>query len=211
MAQQPMMCQKFSMPGLLFGFHKVYFDMQASASVTKWIQAAGVLLAHGRCRAMTRLKLLKLLYIAERTMIQERDHAFLLDRPVAMRHGPVLSGIYNLIKGEHTEHAAWADFFEADGDLVCLKSEPPRGSLSAYEIRLLQRIADEYAQKDPWEVAQETHSFPEWRDNYPGNNSSATIPWEDIARSLGKDDPEALANEIVHERRLRHSLDEVNP
>lgn len=158
---------------------------------------------------MSRLKLLKLLYIAERTMIQERDHAFLFDRPVAMPHGPVPSEIYDLIKGLHAQHAAWAEFFENDGNVVLLTEEPPRGALSRFEIGLLTRIATEYADKDEWQIVDETHKFPEWTKNYPGNGSAAPIPWLDLVGSLNKPYSQAIADEIEEERRLRRALDGV--
>ena len=68
-------------------------------SFEKRLQAAGVLLGLDGDR-MERIRLLKLLYIADRELLAETGRTITGDRVVAMDHGPVLSQVYDLIKGQ---------------------------------------------------------------------------------------------------------------
>jgi uncharacterized phage-associated protein len=65
----------------------------------KSLQAAGVLL-HLEGGRMPYMRLLKLLYIADREMLAETAKPVTGDRAYAMKNGPVLSHVYALIKGE---------------------------------------------------------------------------------------------------------------
>ena len=65
----------------------------------KIVQAAAVLLKE-EAGQMTRLRLLKLLYIADRESLAETLRPISGDDVVAMDHGPVLSSTYKLIRRE---------------------------------------------------------------------------------------------------------------
>ena len=58
----------------------------------KTLQAAGVLLSLDGDR-MEQIRLLELLYIADRELLAETGRTITGDRAVAMRHGPVLSQV----------------------------------------------------------------------------------------------------------------------
>ena len=73
--------------------------MQLRFNFEKSLQAAGVLLQLEEGR-MPYLRLLKLLYIADRELLAESAASLTGDRAYAMKHGPVLSHVYSLIKGE---------------------------------------------------------------------------------------------------------------
>src|SRR4051812_11294735 len=106
---------------------------------TRAIQAGAVLLKTTPSRRMTRLRLLKLLYIADRETLQEAGRPITGDRAVAMKNGPVLSRIYDLIKGADLAAPEWERFFRnADRWEVELVGEPGVGELSKYEIEKLQ-------------------------------------------------------------------------
>ncbi len=64
----------------------------------KTLQAAGVLL-HLEEKRMSRLRLLKFLDIADRELLAEAAHPITGDVGCAMKYGPVLSRVYDLIKG----------------------------------------------------------------------------------------------------------------
>ena len=67
----------------------------------KAVQAAAVLLRNEGTK-MTRLRLLKLLLIADRKSIKEMGVPILGSKIVAMDNGPLHSEIYDLIKGSST-------------------------------------------------------------------------------------------------------------
>ncbi len=151
----------------------------------KTLQAAGALLREHPLRAMGRVRLLKLLYIADRKSLKETGAPITGDRVVAMRNGPVLSETYDLIKGEHIRTPAWSEHFENLDYVVHLRKEPSTGRLSRYEIETLNDVAHRLEHEDDWAVADQTHDFPEWQKNEAGDTSKP-IPHEDILRAVGR-------------------------
>jgi uncharacterized phage-associated protein len=153
---------------------------------TRTIQAAAVLLKTSPSHRMSRLRLLKLLYIADRETLQEAGRPITGDRAVAMKNGPVLSRTYDLIKGADLAAPEWERFFRnADRWEVELIDEPGVGELSKYEIEKLQDVACRFEACDDWEVAEHTHGFPEWQKNRPDGNTQRPIPLEDLLEAVG--------------------------
>jgi uncharacterized phage-associated protein len=64
----------------------------------KTLQAAGILLSLDGLR-MDRIRLLKLLYIVDRELLVQAGRPLTGDVAVAMNYGPVLSRVYDLIRG----------------------------------------------------------------------------------------------------------------
>jgi uncharacterized phage-associated protein len=150
----------------------------------KTIQAAAVLLKeHNGC--MSRLRLLKMLYMSDRIRLQTIGRTVTGDRPFAMDNGPVLTRVYDLIKGTDAETTTWEQFIKRQGqrDLV-LCNDPGIDELSAFEIETLQKIAKDHEDKSDWDVADETHDFPEWIKNKPAKGESKKIPWDDVLEAL---------------------------
>src|SRR5580704_14197102 len=107
-------------------------------STEKKIEAVAVLLrAEGN--RVDRLRLLKLLYIADREALKERGCPIVGGRVVAMRHGPLHGEVYNLIKGEHESDQLWSEHFSSEGNTLSLLKDPGRLELSPYEIEKLDR------------------------------------------------------------------------
>ena len=70
----------------------------------KAVEAAAMLLKlHGK--PMKYLGLLKMLYIADRLALKLMEQPITGDRYVSMDYGPVLSGVYDLIKGKPVDDA----------------------------------------------------------------------------------------------------------
>jgi uncharacterized phage-associated protein len=141
----------------------------------KAVQAAGVILrAEGK--RTTRLRLLKLLYIAERKCLAETGRQLIGGKLVAMDHGPLHSDVLNLINGIHPNEPLWSKYFSAHGPReVELTDEPDVGRLSQYEIELLNRMSEMHASMNDYCLSMATHGFQEWVDAFrPG--TSTTIP-----------------------------------
>lgn len=151
----------------------------------KTIQAAAVVLRAHPLRAMSRLRLLKLLYIADRESLRETARPITGDRAVAMRNGPVLSETYDLIKEEHVRAAEWGEYLGNVAYDVQLRKDPGTDRLSRYEIEKLQEVARRFEYQDDWTVAEGTHEFAEWKRNAPGD-SSRPIPFEHILEAVGR-------------------------
>jgi uncharacterized phage-associated protein len=152
-------------------------------TTTKKIQAAAVLLRAEGNRA-DRLRLLKLLYIADREALKERGFPIVGGRVVAMDHGPLHSEVYSLVKGEHESEQVWAEHFSSEGNTVALLKDPGRLDLSPYEIEKLAEVSNRYRLTDTWAVADETHDFGEYVACYV-EGTSTTIPLEKILGELG--------------------------
>lgn len=150
----------------------------------KSLQAAAYLL-HLEKGRMPSIRLLKLLYIAERELLAQTASPLTGDITKAMEHGPVLSQTLNLIKGMGTRSPEWERFIRRDGYAVHLVGEPGRGRLSGEVIDKLAEVSARYREKDHWELKDLTHEFPEWKKNFPGGGS-ALIPLEDILEAQGE-------------------------
>lgn len=155
-------------------------------STLKTAQAAAVLLKAEHAKSMGRMRLLKLLYIADRALIAERGRPITGDRPVAMKLGPVLSETYGLIKGQHTNNCVWDQFFQSDGYRVVLIHEPGNGELSQREIGQLQKVADLYREVEDFDLSDLTHLLPEWAKNRPAGNGQNPIPLDDLLEATGR-------------------------
>lgn len=151
----------------------------------KVAQASAVLLKTEPAQRMSRLRLLKLLYIADREALVERSRPITGDQVVAMDHGPVLSHIYDLIKGSNaTPH--WDQWIHSTGRDVELGVDPGEGKLTTYEIAKLRDVAERFKEQDDWTVAEYTHQFPEWMKNQPARGSSRQIPLDDLLEATGR-------------------------
>jgi uncharacterized phage-associated protein len=170
----------------------------------KALQSAAVLLERDGNR-MGRIRLLKLLYIAERELLAETARPLTGDRAMAMQHGPVLSHVYDLIKGEAARAGEWDHYIHSDGHAVELRIEPARGKLSRREIEKLIEVSDRCRNIDDWELSETTHEFDEWSRNYK-EGGSTLIPWRDVLSAQGKEDLVEIAE---REESARRSLDEL--
>jgi uncharacterized phage-associated protein len=154
-------------------------------NIAKTIQASAVLLKAEQTNRMSRLRLLKLLYISDREALTERARPITGDRPVAMDHGPVLTNTYDLIKGEDFLATEWDKYIKREGRDAVLTSDPGVGDLSRYEIAKLHDVARRFQDRDDWDVAEFTHTFDEWIKNKPQKGSSNPIPDDDVLAATG--------------------------
>ncbi|MBI3469609.1 MAG: SocA family protein [Planctomycetes bacterium] len=153
--------------------------------VHKAIQVAGVLLRAERNR-MSYLRLLKLLYIADREALRETGMPLLGSKSVAMDNGPLHSDLYDLVKGIHENTPLWSKFFSTVGYQVEMVDQPDNGLLSQYEIEKIQSTVAKYAPFTDYQICQEmTHTFDEWRKRYE-EGTSKPIQLEDIIDAIGR-------------------------
>lgn len=154
----------------------------------KMIQAAAVLLRLPTQRRMSYLRLLKLLYIADRESLRRAMRPIIGTRLVAMKNGPMHSEVFDLVRGQHSDEPLWSNHIQRDGYQVELVKDPGVSELSRFEIRMLTETFEQFASRDDWEIVEETHGFPEWDKNYPDRsaNTSRTIPLEDLIDAVGQ-------------------------
>ena len=145
------------------------------------------------------LALIKLLYKADREALRRWGLPITTDRYVAMKLGPVTSGIYDLIQasgnvGVHPTY--WSSHIAQRGPYaVVLERDPGSSELSRAEKRLLSEVLAADGTKGGFRLADETHrDFPEWRD--PGSTSTP-IELSEILDALGLPEDEVAHTESV--------------
>jgi uncharacterized phage-associated protein len=180
--------------------------MKYRFEIDKVIQAIGVLFRSDHVNRMSYLRLLKLLYIADRESMAETGWPITRDRAVAMDNGPVLSQTYDLIMGRHVGAPLWSSFFRKAHYWLEKVSEPDVGRLSKYEITKLQQVAQRHEDRTEWDMVEITHEFSEWKKNKPEPNSMKPIPFEDILEAVGKKE---LLPSIEQEQRDTETYDAI--
>lgn len=167
--------------------------MLRKLNAEKAMQSLGVLLRESKTLSMGKMRLLKLLYIAERETIKETGRPLLGSRLVAMDHGPLHSTVLDMINGQHQSEQRFSEVFFRLGYLVQLENDPGVSELSRYEIAKLQEVAQRYAHLDDSPLAHEvTHEFQEWKKAHV-QGTSRLISLGDVARAVGRaDDIQAI-------------------
>lgn len=155
--------------------------MQNNFSEKKAAQVAAYFLfrAHGRLPV---LKLMKLMYLAERLSYQRFGEPIIGDILVSMEHGPVLSRTLNRINGmTQSEVDGWDKWVsDRDGYDVALSDaslirspEEDLLELSDADLGLLKKTWEDFGHLSQYEIRNYTHNkCAEWTDP---NGSSIPI------------------------------------
>lgn len=160
----------------------------------KATQAAARLL-NLRGGSMSYLKLLKLLYLADRTALLRWGKPISMDRFVSMKHGPVLSGVYNLIVEDHPTESVWSKYISAPSDyeVRLLTNDYPNDRLSPAEEHVIDEVFEKFGAFGRWQLVDHLHDvLPEWKN--PGD-TSVPISIRDILATEFEDPAEAAAIE----------------
>lgn len=164
-------------------FFRFRFDrsLQASGYLLKW--AGG---------EMHFLHLLKLLYIADREYLATFGEMITGDRVFAMKRGPVLKRVYDLIKGDGPRADDWARFIQTfpRSHKVRLVADPGTLDLCRASESVLDHAFGEYYDMDRFDLSEFTHTFPEWEKFQPETNGGRArlIPWSEILIAQGRAD-----------------------
>lgn len=156
---------------------------------------------------MSHLKLMKLLYLADREAMSRYGAPLSGDQLVSMPHGPVLSMTLNLMDGD-TESAengweAWiSDKENHELSTVRPVVRSDLDELSAADLDVIKTVWGQFGHMGKWEIRDYTHQhLPEWQDP---RGSSMPIAFETVFKALGRSPEEAieLATHIESERSI---------
>lgn len=140
--------------------------------------------------AVPMTKLLKLMYLADRTSLIETGFTITGDAMVAMDKGPVLSNSYNGLKPNSPTPLPFVA--SVPGEVRLAVRPPKHGRLSDYEIGVAQRVWAKFGHMTGTKLIRLLHrEATEWKPPPPG--SSAPIDPADILRSAGKSEDEIAA------------------
>jgi uncharacterized phage-associated protein len=156
------------------------------------------------------LKLIKLLYLADREALIRWGLLFTTDRHVSMDNGPVGSRLLNLVTDDAPK-PVWSKYISAPmGDYeVELIESAPTDLLSRAEERLMNEIFEKYGRMNRWELIDTVmHKLPEWRNP---SGSSIPITIREILEASGVEDREirAVIKEIHGMERTEEVLSNV--
>lgn len=155
------------------------------------------------------LKLVKLIYLADRRFLEKHDCSILNDRLVSMPHGPVNSLTYGYIDGFLNRREDWDAFItDRENHKVALANPDitidDLDELSRAELRVLKEVAAKFRKYTGYRLRDYTHRHcPEWEDP---NGSSNPIPYERLLKHLGKRHSVEIADSIEGEYELDRLL-----
>lgn len=153
----------------------------------KAAQAAALLLKL-KGSSMSHLKLMKLLYLAEREALLRLGRPITFDSCVSMDHGPVLSQTLNLLHGDSQTNGLWEKTISVPANHeVSLIEDPGADKLSEAEDQLIREVFSQHGAKSRWELRDFSHTLAEWQDP---KGSSIKLDYKDILRAGGKTDIE---------------------
>ena len=149
------------------------------------------------------MKLIKLLYLADREALQRWGIPITTDTYVSMDHGPVVSTIYDLIR-QRAAGETWQAYISAPmGDMnkeVSLVKQGKLARLSRAEEKLIREVFEKYGHWNRYVLRDYVmHSLPEWKDP---EGTSLPITIADILKAGGdtREEIEAVERELKSAR-----------
>ena len=135
------------------------------------------------------LKLMKLMYLADRESLTRFGHPLSYDHLVNMPHGPVLSQTLNLVDGDVEYGAdgwdAWiTDKEDHEVGLAQVFRVEALDELSEVDIEVLNSVWAKYGKMGKWEIRDFTHTLQEWIDPHGG---STPLAFADVLKAIGVD------------------------
>lgn len=140
--------------------------------------------------AMPIIKLMKLLYLAERRSYEKYGQPIVGDRLVSMPHGPVLSQTLNHLNGLMPSiNGGWDSWISDRAEhLVVLapqvmeKSKSDLLELSDADAEILAETWDQFGHMSEWQLRDYTHAHcPEWKDP---DGSMIPMKFEELFHAL---------------------------
>jgi len=161
-------------------------EKKATQVAARFLSAAG--------RSMHHLKLIKLMYLLDREALLRWGLPVTNDVYFSLPHGPVPSGVLDLIL---SEDGFWAQHISGPNEhVVTLLDETGNDELSDAEEALIDELSERYRKWDRFKLRDYTHSLQEWKD--PGTGR-LPIRIEDILKAGGKsaEQIEAIKRDVI--------------
>lgn len=159
---------------------------------------AAAFLAAKLGRQVNYLKLMKLLYLADRDALKKWGRPICGGPYVSMDYGPLISPAYDAVKNPpgSGEFPIWSTTFQKVGYDVELRAGAgvEFDSLSQAEVELLENIILRFGQMNQFDLVRYTHvTCHEWRDP---QGSSVPIPESEILTEVGRSEEELRSIEL---------------
>lgn len=158
----------------------------------------GIVLLARKWRGFTTYHLCKIAYYADKEYLFRYGRPIFGDRYVAMQHGPVPSGIYDLIKiAQEKFYESDKDvqaFIETEGDRIIPKKDFDISRFSESEIEILLKHLNKISKKSFNTIADESHD----EIGYKKADCNDDIKYEDIISELGIKERKELLEYITN-------------
>lgn len=175
----------------------------------KIAQIAAVL-AHKQGGSINILKLMKLMYLVDRTAMEEDGDPITFDVMFAMHHGPILSKAYDFAdnREKSKEWSAWLKKRWVH-DIRLKREEFSRedlDQLSNADLRIIEKVWNEYGDMSEFQLRDYVHvNCEEWQD--PGKGRAIPMREREVLEALGKDSDEI--DESVERIKIERNLDRM--
>ncbi|MGR3174045.1 MAG: Panacea domain-containing protein [Candidatus Scalindua sp.] len=167
---------------------------------TKTTQAAALFLKKSGGK-LSYMKLIKLLYLADRGALALWERSITGDTYFSMKRGPVLSNVLDIISnGDDPENSSyWYKYISQPNNNYEIKLDelPEIDTLSQRELDLIDELYEEFKDFDRWEMVKLCHEMlPEWED--VERNTRKLIEIDIILEKVDKspDEIKAIGEEV---------------
>lgn len=160
--------------------------------------------------SMSKMRLIKLLYYADREAVRRWGRPITHDRPYCMPHGPVLSKTLRLLRNEEPA-THWYTYIQARNERdIDLKCSPGEQKLSHGELIVLKSVWDANRRKTTSQIRKESHDLPEYVEPIPPSKR-ADLSWERVYEVLGYSHEQVaqLEMELEEEKEIDRILGNV--
>ena len=186
------------------------FDIEIAGQVSAWF----INRQNQRGQEMPHLKLMKLLYLTERTAIQKNNELILGDRLASMRNGPILGRTLDFMQGYRKPNNGWDKWVSPrENHKVSLARDyelEDLNLLSEYVIKILKSVWSKHASRDEWDMVDYTHRYcREWKDP---KGSSEPISYKTLLLEgfgYGEEEAEKGSGALRKQQRLIRALYEA--
>lgn len=130
-----------------------------------------------------KVKLTKLLYLADRQSFIDHGVSITGDRLVAMPYGPVPSACLDLLNGmPNINPDLIYPYIHVEDNQISLRQVASPDLLTPEDRNILDDIVKHYGNMPKWQLVKQTHNLPEYTELFV-ENTSTTIPFEAIAKA----------------------------
>ena len=156
------------------------YDGVRASHAARWL-----LSRHGG--KLDRIKLIKLVFLADRLHLARYGRPIVGGQYFALVHGPVPSEFYSAIKTGQLDGVA-----EAVYPQIKAINEADEDYLSESDVEVLRETDDQYGSWDTFRLRDLTHEFVAWSNNYKDGTSPRPIPYEHFFDDLPPEEREML-------------------
>lgn len=155
------------------------------------------------------IKLMKLMYLVDRSALLRWGRPVTFDNIVSMDNGLVLSQTLDLITGGRRlgVDEVWQRFISAPlGDYeVRLENEPELNELSRAEVALIEEVFGQFGHMNRWDLVDYIHTLPEWINP---KGSSIPVDYKQVLKAGEKSEQEIfeILNDLEEVALFEHLL-----